>query len=88
MAGIFTKLAAEKYLETYRPPLRTNPRLHADEGVKATLERGWADVREVVVSADAAQERPKEVDFHVLDIIVRLGCTLWLASLFTDSNRH
>jgi hypothetical protein len=78
MAGIFTKLAAEKKLETYRPPPRLAPRLLANEPVQATLQRGWADVREVVVSADAAQERPKEVDFHILDVIVRLGCRFCL----------
>lgn len=42
--------------------------------VQATLERGWAGRREVVVSAALTQERPKAIDYDFIDGIVRLGC--------------
>lgn len=51
--------------------------------VQATLERGWAGRREVVVSAALTQERPKAIDYDFIDGIVRLGCEFDTDSLFT-----
>lgn len=75
MANIFTNSKAQQYLESVRPDA-VNPisRFYSRDPIRATLERGWANVREVVISANLAQEEPKQVDFDFLDAIIRLGC--------------
>lgn len=92
MAALLRQLQAQKYLESQRVTPISQSLRNSKEPVKATLERGWAGIREVSISANLAQEQPEEVGFDFLDAIVRLGCESLLHDaderLCADKNKH
>lgn len=74
MAGVFRPTEAERILQAYKAGMNSQPTPHSFASTNPIRKERWASPREVVVSADLAQERPREVDFEFLDAIVRLGC--------------
>lgn len=61
----------DEFFKKYEPS--TLPRQLYAKNI-ATLDRGWAGTREVVISARLTQDLPRAVDYGFLDYIVRLGC--------------